>query len=171
MVARATTAWWCNNGVCSLPFVWSHTSSGKGCTCQIIVYPGQRNRSRCIDDHSLLSILLARCMCCYRWFCHISTHWGRVTHICVSKLTIIASDNGLSPGRRQIIIWNNAGILLIWPLGTGFSEILIEIHSFSFNKKHLKMSSGKWRPFWFCHMLTHWPLVTHVMDKVHGHFL
>ena len=29
------------------------------------------------------------------------THWGRVTHICVSKLTIIGSDNGLSPERRQ----------------------------------------------------------------------
>ena len=32
------------------------------------------------------------------------THWGRVTHICVSKLTIIVPDNGLSPGRRQAII-------------------------------------------------------------------
>ena len=32
------------------------------------------------------------------------THWGRMTHICVSKLTIIASDNGLSPGWRQAII-------------------------------------------------------------------
>ena len=32
------------------------------------------------------------------------THWGRVTHICVSKLTSIGSDNGLSPGRRQAII-------------------------------------------------------------------
>ena len=41
------------------------------------------------------------------------THWGRVTHICISKLTIIGSDNGLSPGRRQAIIWTNAGILLI----------------------------------------------------------
>ena len=41
------------------------------------------------------------------------THWGRVTHKCVSKLTIIGSDNGLSPGRRQAIIWTNAGILLI----------------------------------------------------------
>ena len=55
------------------------------------------------------------------------THWGRVTHICVSKLTTIGSDNGLSPGRRQAIIWTNAGILLIGPLGTNFSEILIEI--------------------------------------------
>ena len=70
------------------------------------------------------------------------THWGRVTHICISKLTIIGSDNGLSPGRRQAIIWTNAGIMLIGPLRTNFSEILIEIFTFSFKKMHLKMSSG-----------------------------
>ena len=57
------------------------------------------------------------------------THWGRVTHICVSKLTIHGSDNGLSPGRRQAIIWTNAGILLIRTLGTNVSEILCKIHS------------------------------------------
>ena len=45
----------------------------------------------------------------------VLTHWGRVTHICVDKLTIIGSDNGLSPGRRQAIIWTSAGILLIGP--------------------------------------------------------
>ena len=55
-------------------------------------------------------------------------------HICVSKLTIIGSDNGLSPGRRQAIIWANAGILLIGPLGTNLSEILIEIYTFSLKK-------------------------------------
>ena len=54
---------------------------------------------------------------------YLLTHWGRATRICVSKLTIIASDNGLSPGRRQAIIWNNAGILSIGLLGTNFSEI------------------------------------------------
>ena len=76
------------------------------------------------------------------------THWGRVTHICVGNLTIIGSDNGLSPGRRQAIIWTNAGILLIGPFsGTNFSEILIGIQTFSFKKMHLKMSSAKWRPF------------------------
>ena len=75
------------------------------------------------------------------------THWGRAKHICVGKLTIIGSDNGLSPGRRQAIIWTIAGILLIGPLGTNFSEILIEIHTFSFMKMHLKMSSAKWRLF------------------------
>ena len=60
------------------------------------------------------------------------TQWGRVTHIFVSKLTIIGSDNGLSPDRRQAIIWTNAGLLLIEPLGSNFSEILIEILTFSF---------------------------------------
>ena len=75
------------------------------------------------------------------------THWGRATHICVSKLSIIGSDNGLSPGRRQAIIWTNAGILLIRTLGTNFSEILGEIHLFSFSKMHLKMSSAKWHLF------------------------
>ena len=69
------------------------------------------------------------------------THWGRVMHICVSKLTIIGSDNGLSPGRHQAIIWTNAGILLIGPLGTNFSEILVGIQTFSFRKMHLKMLS------------------------------
>ena len=75
------------------------------------------------------------------------THWGRVMHMCVSNLTIIGSDNGLSPGRRQAIIWTNAGIVLIGTRGTNFSEILIKIYTFSFKKMHSKMSSGKWRPF------------------------
>ena len=70
-----------------------------------------------------------------------------MTHICVGNLTIIGSDNGLAPGRRQAIIWTNAGILLIGSLGTNFSEILIEILKFSFKKMHLKISSAKWRPF------------------------
>ena len=75
------------------------------------------------------------------------THWGRVMHICVGNLTIIGSDNGLSPGRRQAIIWTNAGILLIGPPETNFSEMLIGIHTFSFKKIHSKMLSGKWWPF------------------------
>ena len=93
------------------------------------------------------------------------THWGRATHICVRKLTIIASDNGLSPGRRQAIIETNDGILLIWSLGTNFSEILIEIHSFSFTKMHLKMSSGKWRPFCLGLNGLKPPVLPHVSDK------
>ena len=96
--------------------------------------------------------------CCFRcadvyklfpYLDHLSftlTHWGRVTHICISKLTIIGSDNGLAPGRRQAIIWTSAEIMLIGPLGANFSEIMIEIFTFSFKKMRLKMSSGKWRP-------------------------
>ena len=61
-------------------------------------------------------------------------HWSRI---------------GLSSGRRQAIIWTNAGILLIGPLGIDFSENLIEINIVSFNKMHLKMSSAKWRLFRF----------------------
>ena len=79
--------------------------------------------------------------------CMLLTHWGRVTHICVGNLTIIGSDHGLSLGRHQAIIWINAGILLIGPLGTNFSEIQIGIQTFSYKKMHLKMSSVKWRPF------------------------
>ena len=77
-----------------------------------------------------ISHKLCKWVCC-ALFCYgyivldpwdLLTHWGRVTHICVSNLTIIGSDNGLSPGRRQAIIWTNTGILLIGPLRTNFNE-------------------------------------------------
>ena len=77
-------------------------------------------------------------------------------HMCVGKLTIIGTDNGLSPGRRQAIIWTNAGYLLIWPLGTYFNEILNGIQTFSFKKMHSKMLSAKWGPFCLgLNVLTH----------------
>ena len=60
---------------------------------------------------------------------------------------IIGSDNGLSPGRRQAIIWTYAGILLIGPLGMNFSEILSGIDTFSFKKNRLKMPYAKGWPF------------------------
>ena len=49
------------------------------------------------------------------------THWGRVTHLCVTN-----------PGHhwRHAIIWTNAGLLLTGSLETNFSEILIEIYTF-----------------------------------------
>ena len=115
-----------------------------------------------------------------KWFIRYPRvkHWGRMTHICVGNLTIIGPDNGLSPGRRQAIIWTNAGIFLIGPWGTNFSEILIGIQTFSFKKMHLKVSSAKRRPFclglnvlrvnkpipwkniFMC--ITHWGLVTYI---------
>ena len=56
------------------------------------------------------------------------------------KLTVIGSDDGLSPRRRQAIIWTNAGILLIRPLGKK-QWILIE------KEKAFEMFVAKWRPF------------------------
>ena len=76
------------------------------------------------------------------------THWGRVTHIFVSIWTIIGPDNGLSPGWRQAIIWTKSGIFLIRILGTNSKDTLNEIHTCSFRKICLKMSSVKWRQFW-----------------------
>ena len=46
------------------------------------------------------------------------------------------------PGRRQAIIWTNAGILLIVTLVRNFRDILIEIDTFSFRKTHLNMSAS-----------------------------
>ena len=80
-------------------------------------------------------------------FWYLLTHSGGVMQICVSKLTIIRSDNGLSPGPCQAIIWNNAGILLIGTLGRNFCDILSEICTFSFKKMHLKILSAKWGAF------------------------
>ena len=84
--------------------------------------------------------------------CHRSlflTHWGRATHICVGKLTIIGSDNGLSPGRRQAIIWTIAGILLIGPLGThifsqenAFENVVCEMASICLGLNVLKSHTG-----------------------------
>ena len=51
-------------------------------------------------------------------------------HMRVSKLTIIDSDNGLSPGGHKTIILTNAWILLIGPLGTNLSEILYKKNAF-----------------------------------------
>ena len=74
-------------------------------------------------------------------------HWGPVTHTYFSKIIIIDSDNGLSPGRRQAIIWTSGGMLLTRTLGIYCGEILIEINTCSFKKMHLTMSTVKWRLF------------------------
>ena len=47
----------------------------------------------------------------------------------------------------KAIIWTNVGLLVIGPLGTNFSETLIEILTFPFKKMRLKVWSAKRRPF------------------------
>ena len=70
--------------------------------------------------------------------CHIYASVNRVS---------IGSDNGFLPVLHQAIIWTNAGVLSIQPIGTNFSEILIKIQNFSFTKMHLKIPPAKWPPF------------------------
>ena len=69
------------------------------------------------------------------------THWGQLTHICVSKLNSIGSGNGLVPGRRQTIMWTNDGIL---PRKIGLWDIE-QIHRLSKHNRNaglLKPSSS-----------------------------
>ena len=115
--------------------------------CSVCCYPYSSKHLNHLPPNCTHLILISIIQC---WHDHVIfplTHWGSVTHIYVGELTIIGSDNGLSPVRRQAIIWTNAGILLIGPLGTNFSENLIEILTFSFTKMRLQVSSAKWRPF------------------------
>ena len=84
-----------------------------------------------------------------------STHWGRVRHICVDSLTIVGSDNGLSPGRRQAIIWTNAERLLFGPLGTNPSEIWINVQAWTkvlghFSQTHILPSYVVPKPIIIC---------------------
>ena len=100
------------------------------------------------------------------------THWVRMTHICVGNLTIIGSDSGLSPDRRQATTWTIDRISLMGPLGTNFSEMLIKIHTFSSKKMHLKtLSEKRWT---FClglNVFTNRGLVTHLFILKLGHHL
>ena len=95
----------------------------------------------------LACVFVCVCVCYANTRISMLTHSGRVTHICVDNLTIIGSDNGLSPSRRQAIIWTNVAIVLIEPSGTNLSEISIEIITFSAKKMRLKISLGNGRPF------------------------
>ena len=72
------------------------------------------------------------------------THWGRVTHICVTKLTTIGPVNKLLHVRRQTITWTSAGLLSTGPLRTNFSVIKIQLPTFSLKKciRKCRMENG-----------------------------
>ena len=76
-------------------------------------------------------------------------YWGRMTHICVSKLTTIGSDNGLSHGRCKAIIWTKAGNIVEWGPGNEIQWTFNRNLNISFKIKQFKMASGKWRSFFF----------------------
>ena len=79
--------------------------------------------------------------------CQTLTQWGRAMRICVHKWTTTALDNGLSHSRLQALTRTNARIVFIGHLGTIFIDILIEMHTFSLDKMHFKMSAAKFGHF------------------------
>ena len=99
-----------------------------------------------------------------------------MTHICIGNLTSIGSDNGLSPGRRQAIIWTNAGILLIGLLGTNFSEIFNRSSNIFFQENAFEnvvwniaaiLSRPQWvKPEWLT-----WHCCFYVTENAPGKFL
>ena len=92
---------------------------------------GDLRRHRAHDDVTVMSV----------WHKETGTKWPPVdryfyilTH-CDAEWRIYASV--IQPW-HHVIIWTNAGILLIGTLWTNFSEILIQIHTFWITKMHLK---------------------------------
>ena len=84
----------------------------------------------------------------WHWCMHITLYEGDHSVLTTWPWPItIASDYGLSPVRRQAIIWINAAILSTKLKGTYFSEIISKIQKFSLKKMPLNKSSEKWRPF------------------------
>ena len=84
---------------------------------------------------------------CQEWHA-LLTHLPLVLHIYASENWVsIGLDNGFSPNQRQAIIWTNAGLLPIGPLGIKLQWNFIKIQNASFTKMHLKISSAKWRQF------------------------
>ena len=52
----------------------------------------------------------------------ISDAWNNGHEVGIANLTIIGSDNGLAPCRRQAVIWTNHGISSTGPSGTNLSD-------------------------------------------------
>ena len=105
--------------------------------CEVLIY----NRQLVV---LLTNQILQRINSLLRW--NPLTHWGRGTQLSVGKLIIIGSYNGLSPDRRQAIIWTNARFIVNWTLANTFQWKFIQIQQFSLKKMHVKMSSAKWSP-------------------------
>ena len=72
---------------------------------------------------------------------------GHSTRAVKGNYTKLYLKNSLSPGWSQAFIWTDAEILLIGPLGSNCTEIVIEIITLSFKKIRFKVSSMKRRPF------------------------
>ena len=120
--------------------------------CHVLAMNGQVRLKRL-----QFSIILINSLSLRTWISK-STHWGRVRYICFSKLTIIGSDNGLSPGRRQAIIWTSDEILSQWNLQRNYA--------FSFKKMHELNEISKSVRSWFLYNREGIGLFHHSQDIV-----
>ena len=66
-----------------------------------------------VVGHAILVVTTKIAILCPNYL----THWGLGMHICISKLTIISSDNGLAPGRHQALCVNQWCNIVNWSLG------------------------------------------------------
>ena len=86
------------------------------------IMAGHRPGDKALYEPMMVGLLTHICVTRPHWvndtWADELAHRGRATHICVGKRIIIGSENGLSPSRRQAIIWTNAGLLSIGPLRT-----------------------------------------------------
>ena len=77
---------------------------------------------------------------------HGGPEWRIYTSV---RYIIIGSDNGLSTLRCHAIIWVNGNLLPNGPFGANLSEMCIKIQQHSYRKMNYKISSAKWRSFWY----------------------
>ena len=106
----------------------------------------------------------------------ILSNWGWVTHIYVNNL-------GHNWFRYWLVTWSTPShcldqhwYIVNWTLGNNFSQILMEIQTFSFKKTHLKILSAKWRPSclsfnvlnYLGYHIECWPMCSTIRSKQHG---
>ena len=112
----------------------------------------------CFLEFSMLRIIYDSSMICnsnngenpvrnipYKLTIKTLNHWGWVMHICVSKLTIIGSDSGVSPGHYLKQCWNVAN----WTLRNKLQSSLVPNSYIFIQENTHDKSSGKWRKFCF----------------------
>ena len=79
---------------------------------------------------------------CCALSCSLLTHWCWMTHICISKIIIIGSDNGLSPSHYLNQCWN----IVNWNIGNKLQWNCNRNQYIFIPEMHLKMSFVKWLP-------------------------
>ena len=78
----------------------------------------------------ILECLFAIAMIIYAELFSIGRRQHKLGYLSIQNFSVKKIQWKIVSVRRQTIIWTNAGILLIRTLGTNFSEISGEIHSF-----------------------------------------